>query len=748
METTVSPTATGSRRKSAAPRQSAKESTAASPTALANYRPALLARFRDLTQLRYDYPLVLLSGADGAPVRSLSGIVNNLLQQAAPKGIGGERMRKNVLNLETRIRSRVAGGERTTLSRLWDQAAAELLATTDDGDAREKTRANLERARSALRFDGEVLDCDQATPSRLITHARNVAEARRSREVRREVGDTVLRLSDILDADSLKSNGRRAAALKAGVGSRQDSLFDFDVMSKILVDALPADQIPAKRRKRIEFARSVLQSQKFFAAAGDGQADVYPFVFDSCAKALEAFRARLPAMADFVKALRIADLELVNRYKEERHDAYFDSVGPDSLDPDDVAVFPSYLVCLNAERMDDTEFGRIVEILISGLPIKVLIQTDDVVGGKSLAGGLPALGGRGAALARMAVNLGRAYVLQATSSNLGLVLDEVANGIRCPGPAVFSVLSGAGASRSGLPPYLVAAAALESRVFPAFVFDPNAGPDLADRFSVAANPAADQAWAVADLLYEDPDLQRVNEQVAFTPVDLLACDVRFAECFTPVDRAEWTDAMAPAAELLGKDGSDAKGRKAWIWMTDADNQLRRVTVTDLPLHIARACAETWRGLQELGGIESSHARRLLAQERQSWEEQKQAEIEELKSRLQQEAPAAPVAKETVAKAEAAPAEVPKVVEAAPSPDEAYIETPRCTSCNECITKNNRMFAYNENKQAFIKDVRAGTYRDLVEAAEKCQLAIIHPGKPVNLDEPNLEALMERAAAFK
>jgi hypothetical protein len=240
----------------------------------------------------------------------------------------------------------------------------------------------------------------------------------------------------------------------------------------------------------------------------------------------------------------------------------------------------------------------------------------------------------------------------------------------------------------------------------------------------------------------------VNEQVSFTPVDFLACDARFADCFTPVDRADWSDAMVPAADLLGKDGADVKGRKAWIWMTDTDSRLRRVMVTDLPVLIARACAETWRGLQELGGIESSHARRLLAKERQSWEEQKQAEIEELKSRLQQEAPAAPVAKEAVAKAEAGPAEAPKAVEAAPSSDEAYIETPRCTSCNECITKNNRMFAYNENKQAFIKDVRAGTYRDLVEAAEKCQLAIIHPGKPVNLDEPNLEALMERAAAFK
>ena len=41
-----------------------------------------------------------------------------------------------------------------------------------------------------------------------------------------------------------------------------------------------------------------------------------------------------------------------------------------------------------------------------------------------------------------------------------------------------------------------------------------------------------------------------------------------------------------------------------------------------------------------------------------------------------------------------------------------------------------MFLYNENKQAYIGDLKAGTYRQLVEAAESCQVSIIHPGKPL------------------
>jgi hypothetical protein len=58
-----------------------------------------------------------------------------------------------------------------------------------------------------------------------------------------------------------------------------------------------------------------------------------------------------------------------------------------------------------------------------------------------------------------------------------------------------------------------------------------------------------------------------------------------------------------------------------------------------------------------------------------------------------------------------------------------------------------MFAYNANKQAFIADPNAGTYRQLVEAAESCQVAIIHPGRPRNPNEAGLDELFERAASF-
>jgi pyruvate-ferredoxin/flavodoxin oxidoreductase len=90
--------------------------------------------------------------------------------------------------------------------------------------------------------------------------------------------------------------------------------------------------------------------------------------------------------------------------------------------------------------------------------------------------------------------------------------------------------------------------------------------------------------------------------------------------------------------------------------------------------------------------------------------------------------------------------------AAPADDddlamEAYIEMERCTTCNECTNLNGKMFAYNENKQAYIKDIHAGTFAQLVMAAEKCPAGLIHPGTPVNPKEKDLPKWIERAKAF-
>ena len=80
-------------------------------------------------------------------------------------------------------------------------------------------------------------------------------------------------------------------------------------------------------------------------------------------------------------------------------------------------------------------------------------------------------------------------------------------------------------------------------------------------------------------------------------------------------------------------------------------------------------------------------------------------------------------------------------------DNPYIDTPLCTSCNDCMKFNSLLFLYNENKQAYLGDLSTGSFKDLVLAAEKCPVNIIHPGKPKNSNEPDLDDLVARAARF-
>jgi pyruvate-ferredoxin/flavodoxin oxidoreductase len=80
--------------------------------------------------------------------------------------------------------------------------------------------------------------------------------------------------------------------------------------------------------------------------------------------------------------------------------------------------------------------------------------------------------------------------------------------------------------------------------------------------------------------------------------------------------------------------------------------------------------------------------------------------------------------------------------------EPYIETARCTTCNECTNLNGRMFAYNADKQAYVKDPKAGTFAQLVQAAERCPAGIIHPGTPLNPGEKDLEKWVRRAEKFR
>jgi pyruvate-ferredoxin/flavodoxin oxidoreductase len=123
------------------------------------------------------------------------------------------------------------------------------------------------------------------------------------------------------------------------------------------------------------------------------------------------------------------------------------------------------------------------------------------------------------------------------------------------------------------------------------------------------------------------------------------------------------------------------------------------------------------------------------------------------------APAAAAKTAAVAVAAPAPANTAATVAAAPAAakaaavaeefagNEPYIDTIRCTSCDDCLKVNPKMFVYNADQQAYIGDAKAGTFKQLVIAAEGCPAECIHPGDPLNPKEKDLDKLIKRAEPF-
>ncbi len=468
--------------------------------------PALFAGYRDLTKLRYDFPLVLVQNAtDRGFVQCLSAIVDGVVHEVA-QGDDGERLTRHLLRLEQEIRVLVAEGASGALSALWKKAAGRLAARGGD-----VLKDSLNRASAALKIDGKVVDCSRSMPGELINHAWASVQEKKACKFREDLTRLTRKLTDILQVDRVRSKaGQNAESLKASVGTSHGEDFDFQIMARLLTRSSPKATLSESRRRRIESLLSVLGSQRFFAAQGPvdkrGAGEkTHSFVFEDCTAALAAYRERMPDAIELAKAFAIAGLEIEGEYNEAKHDGFFKEFDAAGLDERDLAMFPDYLVLISAERLQGVENDKLMEIFSAGLPVKILVRTDDLLEASPVGDAHLAIGVRSKQLSSMALGLNEVYVLQSSGSNLFQFRDRILKGLAYAGPALLSVFSASTEKAGDLPPYLTAAAAMESRVFPAFTYDPSAGADWASRFYVEGNSQVDRDWPVQSFDYEDPE---------------------------------------------------------------------------------------------------------------------------------------------------------------------------------------------------------------------------------------------------
>ncbi len=352
--------------------------------------------------------------------------------------------------------------------------------------------------------------------------------------------------------------------------------------------------------------------------------------------------------------------------------------------------------------------------------------------------------------------------------------------------------------------------ALESRAFPFLVYDPSAGESWAECVDLSGNPEIEADWPTYELTYTDADGAEQTLELPLTVADWAATENRFKKQFKKIKRDDWNDDQILFHEFVQLGLEDRKGKTPYINLLGGDGKLDRMACAIEMVILAEDRLLHWDQLRELAGYKvAPSVRDQIAYELEDDFEKKAAtiraeyegKIAELKAAYPQiiarrlaeglirsSSGGADTVGDILARAASTPglspvqltpeaealvsapagggvatlpatapaAEAPPVAEAAPAAEEdedddlvlePYIDTLRCTTCNECTNLNKRMFAYNENKQAYIKDPKAGTFAELVQAAERCTAKIIHPGTPLNPRERDLEKWIERAKPF-
>jgi pyruvate-ferredoxin/flavodoxin oxidoreductase len=492
----------------------------------------------------------------------------------------------------------------------------------------------------------------------------------------------------------------------------------------------------------------------------------YPFPWashlsqDAPSLAMGIFEGHMVKMAEGFKAIRTAELEIKGKYDKNEHDTFFAYFDWHQFNEQEYLLCPP-LVSLGAEGTSfDSGFQNLSNSLMSGTPIKVLVLDNKLPQGSEAMRkelGLIAMAHR------------TAYVHQGSISNTAHLLEGYIDGLNYRGPALWTVYASNqpenGMANNSLT--LQSKLAVESRAYPLTSFDPRLGKTWEECISLAGNPDIDQDWIIYSLDYTDEYGNKFAMDVPLTYADWALTEAQFSHHFKAVSADAGSDDMVLLSEYIAKNNNDSI---PFIWAVDPQsNHLLKVAVSATMASATEERRDFWHTLKGLAG-----SNRVVV-DTQAIADQAKAEMaqtitEGLMSmvggdagaltRILSDVPvvttkpaimaAAPVPEK---KPEPKPAEKPKV-EAADKKTEnegfepVWIETPDCTTCDECVDIAPAIFQYNADKKAIVIDPTKGTFEDIVRSAEKCTAVIIHPGTPWNPDEPNLEKLIKRAEKFQ
>ncbi len=630
------------------------------------------------------------------------------------------------------------------------------------------------------RFRRELLELTQRLAELLEIEARKDPSARKPEAVAKALGKA---------GDSLVD----AAALASLLGPERGASRMDPQRRKRLTEVLAKLEAALEKMADAPFVSFVLDVALVHGGALSAALAALPGVSAQCEPAPCDAAARLfdeqaDATAEVYRAVRTARLELEETFVAERHGPYLQALDWHRFNEEELQLLSPVVVLASGELLASNQLTSLSQLLQSGRPVKVIASVHP---GRALEVGYHF------ELGYFAISHREALVHQSTAARPEHLLTGFTRALSAGGSSVHlltSELSRPGAS-APLGGWMHESVAVESRAHPVFLYDPGAGPSWARRFAMSDNPRAELDWPVYPLAHKSEAGETDTLDVAVTFADFAMLDPALRQHFSQVPPNCPREELLPLEEYLQLDSEKMGQLLPFVWAIDGQETLQRLVVSRALLSSCLDRLGFWRTIEELAGVRSEHVERAItsveerlaqqaAQERERLLEEHRQEIEEVRSKAVQEAmqqlaaalldaqttgfapapgatagiaqapPAAPSAPAAspqatsdLAAPEAPAAAAPAAAPAADDdgPDEAWVDTALCTSCNDCVAINAQLFVYDENKQVRIGDPQGGTFAELVLAAEKCPAHCIHPGKPLNPSEPNLADLLARAA---
>jgi pyruvate-ferredoxin/flavodoxin oxidoreductase len=158
--------------------------------------------------------------------------------------------------------------------------------------------------------------------------------------------------------------------------------------------------------------------------------------------------------------------------------------------------------------------------------------------------------------------------------------------------------------------------AVESRMYPLFVHDPRLGDTLAERFSLEGNPEIGRDWVTKTLDYIDEEGNARLLEIPYTAADFAMQEGRFSKHFRPIE-GDIAGEPVPIHEFIDLGETERYGKIPFIWSTDADRKLVKLTMTHAMVTLTAERRRNWRMLEYLGGL---HIDRMAASHHQELED--------------------------------------------------------------------------------------------------------------------------------